>query len=571
MPNVRSNFRVLRYLLLLTLALPLVTPGASAEVIKSFDSDIYIENNGSVTVIETIHYDFEGAYRHGIYRDIPVKYEIGGKYHKLWIDVIEVTDQSGEDYQYKTTKNGGRLNIRIGDPDRTITGLHVYKIVYRVDGAITFFETEDEFYWNVTGDEWRVPILSASADVELEDPNTEGLRAKCFTGRLGSTQQDCSYRLKQSGASFESLRQLPGGHGLTLVLGFPKGSVSEPSGLARAIRTLRDNWSLGIPALALLFLGFMWRSSGRDPETSGVIAVRYDPPGELTPAEAGTLIDEQVDILDITSTIIDLAVRGYLKIEEVPSTKYVFFSSNDYKLIKVKEPTQDELKYHEEIVFSGIFKHGTHNVMVSDLKNKFYKEIPSIQKALYNELVGSKLFPTNPDHVRQIYKWIGYGLVVLGMFVISMLWAKLSILATGIIFIIFSRYMPRKTKRGAKLNEEILGFREFIERAEKGRIEKLAKDDPTLFDRILPYAIVFDLSDRWADAFSDVYTTPPNWYHSASYNNMFSPRIFVGDLGRSLSVMNNSLRSTPRKSGGSGFGGGGFSGGGFGGGGGGSW
>jgi uncharacterized membrane protein len=132
--------------------------------------------------------------------------------------------------------------------------------------------------------------------------------------------------------------------------------------------------------------------------------------------------------------------------------------------------------------------------------------------------------------------------------------------------------MPRKTKKGSLKIEELLGFREFIDRAEKDRIERLAKEDPTLFDRVLPYALVFGLEDKWAGAFKDMYKEPPNWYHSANYGNVFSPNIFVNDIGRSLGVMNRSLSSTPRRSGSSGFSsGGGFSGGGSGGGGGGSW
>ncbi|HZX13985.1 MAG TPA: DUF2207 domain-containing protein, partial [Thermodesulfobacteriota bacterium] len=152
---------------------------------------------------------------------------------------------------------------------------------------------------------------------------------------------------------------------------------------------------------------------------------------------------------------------------------------------------------------------------------------------------------------------------------------KLSVGVSGIFILIFSRFMPRKTKKGSLAKEEILGFREFIERAERDRIKRLAKEDPTLFDRVLPYALVLGLEDRWAEAFHDMYKSPPSWYDSPGYRNSFSPRIFVSDLGRSLSVMNSSFASTPSKSGGysggSGFGGGGSSGGGFGGGGGGSW
>jgi uncharacterized membrane protein len=299
--------------------------------------------------------------------------------------------------------------------------------------------------------------------------------------------------------------------------------------------------------------------------------VRYEPPVDITPAEAGTLMDESADILDVTSTVIDLAVRGFLKIEEIESTRFIFFSDRDYKLIKLKDPGENELKTHESEVFSGLFGAGKGMVMISELKDNFYKVLPPIKKALYQELISSRYFSSNPENIRGIFKWIGIGIIVVSMFLFQFWGVKLSIVLSGLFVLIFSRFMPRKTKKGSLAKEELLGFREFIERAEKDRIEKLAKDDPTLFDRVLPYALVFNLGDRWADAFKDIYTSPPSWYYSPRYGDAFAPRIFLADLGRSLSVMNSSFASSPKKSGGSGFGGGGFSGGGFGGGGGRSW
>jgi uncharacterized membrane protein len=222
-------------------------------------------------------------------------------------------------------------------------------------------------------------------------------------------------------------------------------------------------------------------------------------------------------------------------------------------------------------VFSGLFGASKDKVMISELKNNFYKVLPPIKKALYQELISSRYFPSNPENIRKIFKWIGIGIIVASMFLFQSWGLKLSIAISGLFVLMFSRFMPRKTKKGSLAKEELLGFREFIERAEKNRIEKLAKDDPTLFDRVLPYALVFGLGDRWADAFKDMYKSPPSWYYSPRYGDTFAPRIFVADLGRSLTVMNSSFASSPRKSGGSGFGGGGSSGGGFGGGGGGSW
>jgi uncharacterized membrane protein len=546
----------------------------TAEEIRNFYSEISIRSDGSITVQEDIEYDFENELRHGIYREIPYKYRVGIKNYTLRMDVTGVTDFENNPYKYTVSREGGRVIARIGDPDKEVTGVHVYRIKYTVNGAILFFKDHDELYWNVTGNEWKIPIMKASAEIHFDREIKEGVSATCYTGVYGSTARDCTFNITPKGVEFNSSKELWAGEGFTIVAGIPKGIIKEPSSFTKALWFISDNWFFGIPFLTLFLISYVWYTRGRDPEGKGVIAVRYEPPTNLTPAEAGTLMDERADILDITSTVIDLAVRGYLKIQEVEGTKFLFFSDRDYRLIKLKEPLGNELKAHERKVYSSIF--GDKNeVMVSQLRNKFYTNLPSIKEALYSELIGGKYIPTNPENVRRIFKWVGIGIAVAGFFLIPDWGMKLSVVVSGILILILSRFMPRKTKKGSLAKEEILGFREFIERAERDRIERLAKDDPTIFDRVLPYALVFGLGDRWAEAFHDMYKSPPSWYDSPRYVDSFSPRIFVSDLGRSLGVMNSTFASTPRKSGGgysggSGFGGG-SSGGGFGGGGGGSW
>ena len=551
--------------------LSLFTLSASSEEILDFNADIYLSSDGTLVVEEQIEYDFQHAERHGIYRDIPYKYDYGYKKQTIDLHVEEVTDFKGAPYPFKVSKSGSRVNIRIGDPDFKISGVHGYRIEYFVDGAIAFFDDYDEIYWNVTGNEWRVPIRAASARVSFEGGVPEGVKAKCFTGSYGSTSEDCKITITQDSIEFEALNNLYAGQGLTILVGFPKGVVAEPSAISKLVRLLSDNWYFVLPFVTFFSLFHIWRSRGKDPEGRGVIAVRYEPPEELTPAEAGTLVDERADIQDISSTVIDLAVRGYIKIEEIKSTVFYFFTNRDYKLVKLNDKPESELKPHESKVLSGIFK-GSEEVMVSDLKNKFYKELPGIKKALYKELMQKGFFPTDPEKVRSIYKWAGIILVIAAFFLLAILPLGISLGISGIIILLFAGHMPRKTKKGALLNEELLGFREFIERAEEERIRRLAAEDPTLFDRVLPFALVFGLEDKWADAFREMYTEPPSWYSSPHYAGSFSPDVFVNDLGRSLNVMNSSMASTPKRSGSSGFSsGGGFSGGGGGGGGGGSW
>src|SRR5690606_22941775 len=126
-----------------------------------------------------------------------------------------------------------------------------------------------------------------------------------------------------------SSRALWAGEGLTIVAGFPKGIVKEPTGLEKLMWLLSDNWYFILPFATFFGMFYIWRTRGRDPEGMGSIMVRYSPPEGFTPAEAGTLIDERADVADITSTVIDLAVRGYLRIEEETSTKFYFFSDRD--------------------------------------------------------------------------------------------------------------------------------------------------------------------------------------------------------------------------------------------------
>jgi uncharacterized membrane protein len=310
----------------------------------------------------------------------------------------------------------------------------------------------------------------------------------------------------------------------------------------------------------------------------------YEPPKfenqPLTPAEVGTLIDEKLDPRDITSTIVGLAVKGYIKIEEMKK-EGILFDKKDYYLRKVKGPDSNVSPFERELM-ERLLPGGSVGIHVSDLKNRFYIHLPGLKKALYGELTRKKYFLSSPEKVRNSYMaagivvWIFAILAFLFLLPNSAVRSFIAGILTGIPVFAFAKVMPVKTRAGASAYMDILGFQEFMNRAEKDRLERMG--DMNLFSKFLPYAIALDVADNWAKAFEGIYQDPPDWYVSPIGFRTFSPYAFTHSLNSVTSDLSSAMFSAPRGSGmgaGSGSGGfsggGGSSGGGFGGGGGGSW
>lgn len=180
-------------------AVLLVVAAASAQTsgerIRSYDVDIRIQPNGQLLVVERIDYDFADNEHHGIFRDIPVRFPFDNTFDRVYpIHVESVTATGGASAKTKTSTNGGTLEIKIGDPDKTVTGRHVYTITYRVDGALNGFSDHDELYWNATGTDWPVPVDAAAAEVTLPAGGTRPTDVACYTGALGARERACSRR-----------------------------------------------------------------------------------------------------------------------------------------------------------------------------------------------------------------------------------------------------------------------------------------------------------------------------------------------------------------------------------------
>ena len=298
----------------------------------------------------------------------------------------------------------------------------------------------------------------------------------------------------------------------------------------------------------------------------------------MTPAEAGTLLDNSVDMRDITATFVDLAVRGNLRIEERQNPKLfgLFGGGTEYTFRRLKKP--GDLLSHESKVFTGIFPSHDDEADLDDLKDEFYKQLPPIRDAVYDRLKERGLYRSRPDKVKQSWIGAGIGLAVLvgvggsllsNAFLLTPVAFIIAGILVAIIMTIFAQIMPARTEAGTRALEQVLGFEEFLRRVETDNLKRVIIGHPELFDKYLPYAMAFGVEQQFARAFEGIYTEPPRWYVGPSVMN-FNVGHFSSSMSHLSTVAATTMSSSPRSSSGSGFGGGGGSGGGGGGGGGGA-
>jgi len=327
---------------------------------------------------------------------------------------------------------------------------------------------------------------------------------------------------------------------------------------------------LGWGVSFLLF--YLWYSRGRDPKGRGTIIAQFDAPDNLTPAEVGTIIDEKAHKRDISAEIINLAIKGYIKIKRI-EVKGIF-KSVDYELFKLKDENSLANPFERELMTS-LFKKKI-EIKLSSLKDKFYKDLKKVEKEIYESIVSKGYFLKNPNKVRGTYIGIGFAILVLSWFSgpIFNWFGVVNIAISGILVIIFSFFMPKKAKKGVLAKEYILGLKNYLTVAEKDRIKfhNAPEKNPEHFEKLLPYAMVLGVEKEWAKQFENIYDQQPSWYNDPSHAH-FTAFVLASSLNSFQTKANTTLTSRPSSasSGSSGFGGGGFSGGGFGGGGGGSW
>lgn len=532
------------------------------ERIDRFETRIDINKDGAITVNEKITYTFAAEKKRGIIRKIPIiKTNKEGKKFKLDINVLSVKDQQGAAYTYKNFIENDYYTIQIGDAEKFVTGQKIYDISYQVKGALTYFSDHDELYWNVTGNDWVVPIVETEVIVGLpQDFSSDRLNALCFTGYVGSEEQLCEATISGTNHRFVATN-LAEKQNLTIVAGFPKNAVTtlEPQPHTAFFETFVGKIILiGLFILAIiwyilypLWLPIKWFLYGRDPQGKGELSAWYDPPKTrsgrfLTPAESGTLIDEHAEMKDISSMIVNLAQRGYLKIIEK--------DTKDFYLQKMKEFVDDsELLPFEKKLLEGFFNEKS-QIRIKD--ENLTSTVEDTYEQLYQMMLQEGFFPKNPQDIRDVYTI---------MIVFALFTFNVPLVLMGSIF---GRLMPHKTLEGVHATELVKSMKKFLTSQE--RQLKFQADKQMMFERLLPYAVALGVEKVWAERFKDI-EMKLDWYQGYAHGNVYTAANLTNGLKSSFSNMQSSVTSTTSTSGfSSGFSGG-SSGGGGGGGGGGSW
>ncbi|MBX6382314.1 MAG: DUF2207 domain-containing protein [Microbispora sp.] len=387
-------------------------------------------------------------------------------------------------------------------------------VEYDVTGAVTPTASGEELRWFVVSGPVQDAVVTVTGPGQVQN-------LSCFAGELTSAVACTSASVDETGttATFEQ-QGLGEGQTLTVVVGYPKGATGAGPILERRFElstafTLNAVTGGSLVALLVLLLGgvaLLYWTRGRDARVAGSESApvsghrggQFTPPDGVRPGQIGTLIDEQADVVDVTATIVDLAVRNYLRIDEQPRQTY---DTPDWCLVKLPGAPIGDLLPYERALYDAIFD-GRDRVLLSELHGSFAARLAAVRDALYQDVVTQGWFARRPDSTRS--RWTTLGLIVIALGVVATIllaWFTtygllgLALIIAGAALAFGAQYMPAKTAKGAAALAHTLGFREYV--ADASIDDVPAAQRVELFSRYLPYAVIFDSVDRWARVVSE--------------------------------------------------------------------
>lgn len=557
-------------------------PLAGVERILSYDIDVQVNADNTLDVEEHIRVHAAGSQiRRGIYRDFPTRYK--DRHDNNVVVGFEVKDvlRNGKPEPWFTEAMSNGVRVNTGNDDfLQAPADYTYTLRYRTNRQVGFFKDHDELYWNAIGTGWVFPIETGSVRVRLPQPvPVADLRAEGYTGAQGSHGQGYTAILPAPGeARWQLDGPLPPFQGLTIVLSFPKGIVTQPSLPQRLRWFLKDNRgvlvALGTLLLMLGYLYLRWWQVGRDPEP-GLIIVRYNPPQGYSPAALRFIRERNTDDRCFTADLLALAVKGLVRIRSENRP----LGADKWTLERTSASAGGDLPDSQRALLDGLFKDGNVLKVAPDNRPKFMATRLAQFRALEAAYAG-RMFKRNAGYAGKAMLMGIVGMAV-AFFLADGAGTPLlaTIGATMFITLIASvLLLAAPTPEGRKLLDEVEGLKRYLTVAERDELASLqGPDAPPVLDAeryqfLLPYAIALDVEEAWTKTFTAAVgeaaaqraASSMDWYHGSSVASLTQ---LSSSLGSSLNSQIASASTPPGSS--SGGGGGGSSGGGGGGGGGG--
>ncbi len=540
------------------------------EKILNYDTQIEVNENRSITVTEYIEVQVASdQIKRGITRNLPTSRNLADKSVRLNYKILEV-EKDGEPEPYHSEK-GADLVLYLGSRDVLLDpGVYTYKIKYQVPDQIAFFEDYDEIYWNAIGNDVRFAVEQASCRVRMP-AEARIVSEAAYVGNYGAQERAYTKSLEGPVVDYRTTRILQPGEAFTVAVGIEKGVFEEPN-------FLEKKGSLLLVILASIFLFpyfiYTWIKYGQDPPTPASYPL-WGPPDELSAASINYIHKGKHDSKGFTASIVHLAIKGYLQIEEM--VKKGFFSkSRKYELVKVKEP--DEHLPDEETQLMRVLFQSSDRVSIS---GKYDRNIESTYNNHDSSLSGQHRSFIREGHNTRLL--ILPTLAIILVIAIAAFWLYKSPyasedsltfliifgLASIVTLVVYGYLIKKPSREKLDLRARIKGFQMYLEMAEKERLRLLNPPEmtPSHFEAILPYAFALGVEHQWTKKFESILEKAqyrPQWHNSSS------PIYFSDNFGNDFSKSVSSAATKPSDKG-SGSGGGGFAGGGGGGGGVGGW
>jgi hypothetical protein len=561
----------------LTVLLVLPVLAGADERILGFHSEIKVRGDGVIEVTETIKVRAEGSrIRRGIYRDFPTKYRDRYR-NRVVVDYRPISllrDGRSEPFHSQKFNNGVRTYF--GSASRYLSpGEYTYTFRYEAGRMLGFYEKHDELYWNVTGHGWDFPVDRASATVSfMFDIGDRDVGVEAYTGPYGASGSDYVANTDGSArAKIATTAILGPREGLTIVVSWPKGYVTAPSGTDKVAWFLSENVNAWVALVGLIAMFSyyipVWRNFGRDPE-AGVLVTRYEPPKGFSPASLRYIEQMYYDDKTMTAAVVNLAVKGYLRIDEIDDVHSLqrmnaggnppSLAAGERELLNTLFSDDDAVVLEDEnhVVLGGA-KSEHERVLKRDYKNRYFKTNGAMNLPAFLLGIAATVVSLNVGD--------GPSPVVIALIILMV--------ATLIFFAII---MKRPTGPGRKLLDEVLGFKDYLEVAEKDEmnLRNPPEKTPALFEKYLPYALALGVEQEWSERFAEVFENvlgaESSEYHPTWYNGSWNNLNIASNTSSLTGGLNTAISSSVTPPGSSsGGGGGGFSGGGGGGGGGGGW